>query len=81
MLLGDNMILNTFGDRIKYLREKQTISQSKLAQITGIVREQISRIENGQINPTLDVRTFWFENGDTRYDCRKSEESLKLIIK
>lgn len=55
MLLGDNMILNTFGDRIKYLREKQTISQSKLAQITGIVREQISRIENGQINPTLET--------------------------
>jgi len=55
MLLGDNMILNTFGDRIKYLREKQTISQAKLAQITGIVREQISRIENGQINPTLET--------------------------
>jgi DNA adenine methylase len=55
ILLGDNMILNTFGDRIKHLREKQTISQSKLAQITGIVREQISRIENGQINPTLET--------------------------
>lgn len=49
------MILTTFGDRIKYLREKQNIPQSKLAQTTGIVREQISRIENGQINPTLET--------------------------
>jgi DNA adenine methylase len=55
MSLGDKMILNTFGDRIKYLREKQNVSQSKLAQVTGIVREQISRIENGQINPTLET--------------------------
>lgn len=55
MVVGDNMILTTFGDRIKYLREKQNIPQSKLAQTTGIVREQISRIENGQINPTLET--------------------------
>lgn len=55
IVAGDNMILTTFGDRIKYLREKQNIPQSKLAQTTGIVREQISRIENGQINPTLET--------------------------
>jgi len=55
MFLGDKMILNTFGDRIKYLREKQNLPQAKLAQTTGIVREQISRIENGQINPTLET--------------------------
>src|SRR3989339_1666169 len=55
MVMGDNMILTTFGDRIKYLREKQNIPQSKLAQTTGIVREQISRIENGQINQTLET--------------------------
>lgn len=55
MVMGDKMILTTFGDRIKYLREKQNIPQSKLAQTTGIVREQISRIENGQINPTLET--------------------------
>ena len=55
ILLGDKMTLDAFGDRIKYLREKQTFSQFKLAQITGIVREQISRIENGQVNPTLET--------------------------
>ncbi len=55
MIVGDKMILNTFGERIKYLREKQNLPQAKLAQATGIVREQISRIENGQINPTLDT--------------------------
>lgn len=55
MLMGDIMILTTFGDRIKYLREKQNIPQTRLALSTGIVREQISRIENGQINPTLET--------------------------
>jgi len=55
MIVGDTMILNTFGERIKYLREKQNLPQAKLAQTTGIVREQISRIENGQINPTLET--------------------------
>lgn len=49
------MILSTFGDRVKSIREFQGMSQSKLSELTGIVREQISRIEHGQINPTLET--------------------------
>lgn len=49
------MILSAFGERVKAIREFQGISQSKLSDITGIVREQISRIEHGQINPTLET--------------------------
>lgn len=47
------MILNEFGERIKYLRENKGLSQKDLSLMTGLVREQISRIENGLINPTL----------------------------
>lgn len=54
-LNGDKMILTAFGERIKSIREFQGVSQIKLSDLTGIVREQISRIENGQINPTLET--------------------------
>jgi len=49
------MLLETFGNRLKLVRENQGISQAKLSENTGVVREQISRIENGQINPTLET--------------------------
>lgn len=44
-----------FGNRLKNTRENIGISQVKLSELTGVVREQISRIENGQINPTLET--------------------------
>ncbi|MBU1094407.1 MAG: Dam family site-specific DNA-(adenine-N6)-methyltransferase [Firmicutes bacterium] len=44
-----------FGERVKSIRMLQGISQIRLTELTGIVREQISRIENGQINPTLET--------------------------
>jgi len=49
------MLLTTFGDKVKSIREFQGFSQVKLSELTGIVREQISRIEHGQINPTLET--------------------------
>lgn len=49
------MLLITFGNKIRSTREKLGLSQVKLSEITGIVREQISRIEHGQINPTLET--------------------------
>lgn len=49
------MLTTEFGKRVKTIREVRAISQTKLSEMTGIVREQISRIENGQINPTLET--------------------------
>lgn len=49
------MILETFGNRLKTIRKDLGISQVKLSELTGVMREQISRIENGQINPTLET--------------------------
>ncbi|QNN59832.1 Dam family site-specific DNA-(adenine-N6)-methyltransferase [Erysipelothrix inopinata] len=47
-------ILEELGNRIKEIRDKKGISQTVLAERSGIVREQISRIENGQINATIE---------------------------
>ena|SRR5690554_1434580 len=49
------MLLETFGNRLKTIRENIGISQLKLSELTGVMRDQISRIENGQINPTLET--------------------------
>ncbi|MFA5543437.1 MAG: Dam family site-specific DNA-(adenine-N6)-methyltransferase [Bacilli bacterium] len=49
------MLLNGFGEKVKQIREIQGLSQVRLSELTGIVREQISRIENGQVNPTLET--------------------------
>ncbi len=49
------MLLKKFGIKLKTVRENSGISQLRLSELTGIVREQISRIENGQINPTLET--------------------------
>ena len=49
------MLLKSFGNRLKTIRENTGISQLKLSELTGVMRDQISRIENGQINPTLET--------------------------
>ena len=40
-------------NRIKELRQKNNISQSDLAQITGIILEDLIAIENNQIEVSL----------------------------
>lgn len=47
-------LLNQLGLRIRDIREEKNISQTRLSELSGIVREQISRIENGQINATVE---------------------------
>lgn len=48
-------ISSWFGMRVKKLRLEQNISQSQLGSITGLNRSSISRIENGQIDVSLNV--------------------------
>ena len=42
-----------FGENVRAARLKAGMSQAELGQRTGITREDISRLENGQANPTL----------------------------
>lgn len=43
--------MNTIGERIVYLREKQGISQKELAQMLGITAASLSRYENNLYDP------------------------------
>jgi DNA-binding XRE family transcriptional regulator len=46
---------NEIGNRIAYLREQQGMTQQELADKSGILRNNISRIEAGRYNVTLDT--------------------------
>ncbi|MCR5624039.1 MAG: helix-turn-helix transcriptional regulator [Lachnospiraceae bacterium] len=41
--------------RISEFREKKNITQGELAEKVGVRRETISRLENGQYNPSLKL--------------------------
>lgn len=43
------------GENIKKLRKSMDISSSDLANAVGITRSQISKIETGSSNPSIDV--------------------------
>lgn len=49
------MIQEAFGARVKELRNNLLISQAELSKKTGIERAQISKIEQGKINVTLET--------------------------
>lgn len=42
-----------FGESVRSARTKAGMTQTELADRSGVAREDISRIENGQINLTL----------------------------
>jgi DNA-binding XRE family transcriptional regulator len=46
---------NEIGNRIAQLREQQGMTQQELAEKSGILRNNISRIEAGRYNVTLDT--------------------------
>ncbi|MBS1594097.1 MAG: helix-turn-helix transcriptional regulator [Bacteroidetes bacterium] len=46
-------LLKNFGKRLVMLRKEQNLSQSDLARLTGKDRQNIYRIEKGDLNPTL----------------------------
>lgn len=48
-------LLDAFGAKIRTLREGHSISQARLSELSGIMRDQISRIENGQVNVTIET--------------------------
>ncbi|MBS1624704.1 MAG: helix-turn-helix transcriptional regulator [Bacteroidetes bacterium] len=47
------VLLNKFGKRLIALRKEQGITQSELARRSGKDRQNIYRLEKGEINPTL----------------------------
>jgi transcriptional regulator with XRE-family HTH domain len=46
-------LLKKIGERIIAIRQKQELSQSDLARLSGKDRQNIRRLEKGLINPTV----------------------------
>jgi len=47
--------IKAVGARIRLLRLSSSLTQAELAELCGIYRSYLSRIENGLVNPTLKV--------------------------
>ncbi|MGA0136185.1 MAG: helix-turn-helix transcriptional regulator [Ilumatobacteraceae bacterium] len=47
----------TVADRLTALREERGLSQARLAELAGVDRKTINRIENGHFSPSLDTLT------------------------
>lgn len=48
-------LLREFGVRLRNLRRERNMSQEKLANLAEITISQVSRIERGEVNPTLST--------------------------
>jgi transcriptional regulator with XRE-family HTH domain len=53
----DKLSLNTFGQNLQKLRIAKGLSLSQLANDAGVAKSNLSRIEQGSGNPTID--TIW----------------------
>lgn len=47
----------TVADRLIELRQERGFSQARLAELAGVDRKTINRIENGHFSPSLDTLT------------------------
>ena len=53
----DHLALSTLGQHLQRLRQERGLSLSQLAAAAGIAKSNLSRLEQGNGNPTLD--TIW----------------------
>lgn len=49
------MLIEALGEKIKERRKTLGITQKHLAELAGVNPNTIIRIENGKINPTIEV--------------------------
>jgi transcriptional regulator with XRE-family HTH domain len=54
-MVKEQSISGRFGQVVKAVRERQGISQEKLAELAEIDRTYVSMIERGKRHPTLEV--------------------------
>lgn len=51
--MNKEQILKLIGNRIRFLRSSQGLSQENFANLTGLGRSYYGRIERGETNPTV----------------------------
>lgn len=51
--IENKVIKRILADRVKEARKSKEMSQEAIAEVTGLKREAISRIESGRHNPTI----------------------------
>lgn len=54
---ASSLSAQTVADRLVALRAERGFSQAHLAQLAGVDRKTINRIENGHFSPSLDTLT------------------------
>ena len=50
-------IMTIFADQLKKLRSESNYSMQQLAEMAGVSKSMISKIERGEVQPTLDIAT------------------------
>lgn len=51
--LEEKLFIRDFGMNLRALREERNLSQTKLEAIAGLSKNQVWRIENGEVNTTI----------------------------
>jgi transcriptional regulator with XRE-family HTH domain len=54
---ASSLSAKTVADRLVALRAERGFSQARLAELAGVDRKTINRIENGHFSPSLDTLT------------------------
>jgi putative transcriptional regulator len=54
---ASSLSAQTVADRLVALRAERGFSQARLAELAGVDRKTINRIENGHFSPSLDTLT------------------------
>ena len=54
---ASSLSAQTVADRLVALRAERGSSQARLAELAGVDRKTINRIENGHFSPSLDTLT------------------------
>lgn len=49
----DQALATQFGERVRLLREQANLSQEALADVAGVHRTYVGRVERGEATPTL----------------------------